>query len=196
MPPRELPDSRLQSLQAGPPTFRRDFFRAEMLFTTPMPAHKKKPGGRRVLANASTTAFWLLACACDRAAGPRRMYVCGATNSSLPLVGRGTWSCMPPFPSGQRRACRQLALAHALLVVASAESRSQKAGAQSSKPPAANSQQQPKPKGIPGAGAGGITGDWGVGGECVLVLVLVYSITHTRYRHRHHTYRITQGIWR
>jgi hypothetical protein len=59
MCPRELPDSRFPLAVAEqdhqwPPTPRRDFFRAEMLFGGITPAHSeksswKKDGGRRVL---------------------------------------------------------------------------------------------------------------------------------------------------
>jgi hypothetical protein len=60
--PLELPGaSRLQSL--------REIFRAEMLFTSAMPAHAEKNGGRRVLIpikRANSSAVGL----CDRAAGP------------------------------------------------------------------------------------------------------------------------------
>jgi hypothetical protein len=66
--------SESSSLQiSGPPTLRRDFFRAEMLFTIAMPTHAEKNRGRRVLfplQRANTAAFGLY----DRAAGQNKSY--------------------------------------------------------------------------------------------------------------------------
>jgi hypothetical protein len=56
------------SRRAGPPTSRREFFRAEMLFASAMPTHAEKNRGRRVffpLKRANIAAF----CLYDRAAG-------------------------------------------------------------------------------------------------------------------------------
>jgi hypothetical protein len=92
---------------AGPPTSRRDFFRAEMLFASIMPAHAETNGGRRVLfplkrANFAVFGFGL----CDRAARQDSMATPGnfGGGSTGPDQGFLGITRAPPSAPGRGRA--------------------------------------------------------------------------------------------
>jgi hypothetical protein len=103
-PPRELPDSNLQSLSRTTNFVRREVFRAEVLFSSAMPTHAEKHtgwGGRRVLfplKRANTAAFGL----CDPAA--RRAGRCGSVWGVYPVARARTQAraCGPDCDCGLR----------------------------------------------------------------------------------------------